>query len=394
MEKMEKPPIVLFFNNQENHQWPTNAKLEGCYHFARSQGWRIQVVQPPDSPDDVRRLIRNWAPVGCLVDMDGNNGVFTRTALGKTPTVFLDFDNRILGGKAYRTNHDPNSVAELAASHLTALDHVNYAFLGFSREWSWSNARRDHFRRHLGKRAQTFSSFVLPAKRHPTADELAAFERWLVGLPKPCGLLLASDRLAEQLYPACAAHGIAIPTDLSVIGIDDNEKLCNNLVPPLSSISLDFTKAGWMMSELLYELLHKPLPPPVVRTYGLIGLSPRQSTARPRATPTFLAKRVMELIQRKAPSGISAREVAAAFSKSRRLVEMRFRDAYGKSILETILDIRLERICELLKDPSVRLSSIPQRCGYHSSRSISELFRRRYGLTMRDWRKRHLHAKA
>lgn len=380
---------VLFFHSPQRRYYPEKEKLAGIYRFARARNWRVQILEAPADATEARTLVRSWQPIGCLVDMDASRRLFTTAALGGTPTVFLDFDDRLLGGRSFRVNHDPVAVAALAAKRLGALGLTHYAFIGYSRKWTWSDARRDAFRNKLGRKAESFSSFTFPAAKAADTAKRAAFDIWLGKLPKPCGIMLANDYLAEELYPACKRLGIAIPADVSVMGVDDDETFCANLNPTLTSIRLDFNQAGWWLAELLDRRIQDPTLRPHVRTYHPIGISPRNSTLRVASAPDRIVVRLSALLREKACSHVNIPEILSEFGLSRRSIELRYRAATGTSILKTLRDIRFARACELLRDRSIPLSDIPFRCGYASPAHLLALFKSRTGLTMSRWRARN-----
>ena len=56
---------------------------------------------------------------------------------------------------------------------------------------------------------------------------------------------------------------------------------------------------------------------------------------------------------------------------------------------EHILDLRYAKACELLKSSSTAITDIPFLCGYSSRNFFMRMFKRKSGMTMRDWRKKH-----
>ena len=390
MKTRKSSGTVLFFRSPQRREWPTKEKLEGIYRFARARRWRVVTIEAPRTAAAARAAVSGWRPLGCLVDMDASRRVFTLEALGGTPTVFLDFDDRLLGGRTFRVNHDPVAVGTLAAKRLSVLGCTGYAFVGYTREWAWSRARLDAFRAALGPAGDGVRHFEFPAARQPTARIRAAFGRFVAALPRPCGMMLANDALAEELYPACARAGVSIPGDLAVIGVDDDERLCNNLRPSLSSIRLDFDQAGWLLAELLDQRIANPSLNPVVRFYRPIGVAPRETTARSdEATVTdSLVARIDRQIDAHALDGSTVAQILAPLDCSRRTAETRYRVARGKSILAAVRDLRLARAQELLRTTSISVTEVAAACGYARPAHFAALFRARTGLTMSAWRER------
>ena len=84
----------------------------------------------------------------------------------------------------------------------------------------------------------------------------------------------------------------------------------------------------------------------------------------------------LDLIRREACNGLKARDVLAAFTCTRRMAEIRFRTATGKSPLEAIQEIRRAKAEELLKDPTRDRTAIANLCGYSSANALANFLRR------------------
>ena len=79
---------------------------------------------------------------------------------------------------------------------------------------------------------------------------------WLQELPKPVGVFAAHDLRCLCVLDACRRIGILVPEEVAVIGVDNDETLCNVADPPLSSIKIDFEQIGYEAAALL-DLLMK-----------------------------------------------------------------------------------------------------------------------------------------
>lgn len=389
MTSGDNTSTVLFFHSRERVRGPAEEKLRGIYRFARACRWNVIILEAPYSESEVRDQITAWQPVGCIVDMNESRKYFTAFSLGETPTVFLDFDDRQSRGKTFRVNHNPDAIGLLAARHLSSLGLENFAFVGYTRQWSWSEARKQSFRKHLGKLDDAgFRAFEFPAGTTASTKIRKNFIKWLADIPRPCGLLLADDGLASEVYPACARLKLKIPGDLAILGVDDNELFCGNLRPTLSSILLDFSQAGWMAAELLHRVIGNRTLSPVVTVYDPLGIAPRGSTAVKIVKSSPIAEKAKKLVARSAAAGANAGDIAKNFDCSRRLVELRFRQSTGMSLLKAIHETRLAKACELLGEADIPIGAIAQRCGYASESALKARFKKKTGMTMGEWRKK------
>lgn len=378
---------VLFFLSPQGQRYPTNYKLASIFRYAHNSGWHVQALDAPANSSEILSLMHDWHAIGCIVSVDSSRKYFGVRNLKSIPVVFMDFDDKIIAGNCFRINHDPDEVGALAARHLAASKLENYAFLGFPPDFIWSNERKRSFRDHLGNKAKTFSSFVLPYNCKPDKRTQRKFLFWLERLPKPCGLMLAADCLALNLYPACMNLGIRIPNDLAVIGVDDDEAFCSNLIPPLTSIRLDMTQSGWMAAELLDRRLRDPHLSPTVLYYHTLGIARRKSDPCQTIAGRQLAEQVMKAITNTACAGVNVSKLAKSFNFSRRLLEIRFRETYGISVLEAIRHHRLECVCHELRETNKPVALVLATCGCKSETSFKHYFKSVTGLSMREYRK-------
>ena len=192
------------------------------------------------------------------------------------PPVYLDRDPSLKGKIRFSVNADLKSSAEIAAKELLALDFDDYAFVGFPLPLFWTKEREKAFCEAIklnGRRCHVFDSGARPGIRR-----LESLRKWLRELPKPCGILAAFDGTAEEVLAACSLENIRVPEDFAVMGIDNNEEICDNTKPTLSSICPDFEKAGFLCGELLDKQLRDPKARGENRTFGILGVVKRKST--------------------------------------------------------------------------------------------------------------------
>ncbi len=104
-----------------------------------------------------------------------------------------------------------------------------------------------------------------------------------------------------------------------------------------------------------------------------------------RREPRILS--AMEMIRREACNGLTAADVTAQFAGSRRLVELRFRETLGHSILDEIQNVRMEKVQFLLAKTNTPISAIAGLCGYRSDIALRKAFRLQTGKSLADWRK-------
>jgi len=111
----------------------------------------------------------------------------------------------------------------------------------------------------------------------------------------------------------------------------------------------------------------------------------RESTHM-RAPSAVLVDKAKRFIQANAVRGISVNDVVAHLGTSRRLVEMRWREATGETIRTSIEAVRLAKLKRLLTSTRRPVAVIAAECGYRDPDMLAHIFRKRFGTTMSEWR--------
>ena len=173
---------------------------------------------------------------------------------------------------------------------------------------------------------------------------------------------------------------------LSVIGIDNDEILCEGLMPSLTSVQADFPRGGYLSGRLLADMIDGKVRTPTFLVYGAGRLVQRLSTRRLRHQMPSV-RTALDYIRRHAAEGLSASDVLPILGGSRRSTEMRFKSATGKSILEEIIDVRFEKLVALLERRHVALGTLAGQTGFTSENQLQRQFKARFGMTLSAYRK-------
>lgn len=358
-------------------------KLRGILEYARLHGpWDVQTVE---AHPHIARLgsFRNWQPEGMI--KDGSYAIpFRGLQAGKLPTVLLDTNGR-RSRRGCSVDHDSRQTAEAVADYYLRQGLERFAFVGSVPRCGWSTARAEGFVNRLAQHGYGCAVYR-PKNGMDWGLEQEHMRRWLLSLPRPCGIMAAIDLRAKQVLDTCRLAGIRVPDEMLVLGVDNDETICENTLPTLSSALPDFERGGYMAAELLDRLMRNMQRKAVRLTYGLNRIVTRQSTQRFRV-PNPVATAALEFIRLQACEGITVKDVVSHVKVSRRLAELRFREACGHSILEEIRHYRLERVCTLLRETNLPIGEIGKRCGYETETYLKTLFKTCFGVTMRAYRK-------
>ena len=339
--------------------------------LAKERDWAVHVFAVNSLNVTAPTLIRAWNPDGCIVYAARPYGLRGDFGAWHKPVVTMNAPHPVRG--VYSIVHDSSVTGALAARELSSIGLDNFAFFSDIFDIPWVKVRRKMFCKELNRRGCSVARYT----GGPIGD-------WLASLPKPCGLFAANDIMAEHIAHEAFKHGIAIPDDIVLVGCDDNPQICEHAEVSISSIRPNFPRCATLTVNALACIMDGK-PYTGESTYGDIGVTRRASTRTIAGHPSQIAT-MLEHIRLNALSGITTIDVLKKFSGSRRSIEDRFRKATGHSILEEIQSVRLAEVERLLSNPMVQISSIASRTGYASESFLSHIFKRTYGMTMRDWR--------
>ena len=382
-----KDTILLVFTPSSAN---SNALITGVSAYARQRKWRVHMIDKADRRT-LTDAIEFFRPVGCLIgghidrtcDLVELPPKFARTI----PVVYLDRDPFPAKRQIFCVAHDSVETGRLAAKELLDLGLSSYGYVAWNTPTCWSSMRLEGFSQEL----KTFGihPLVFAPSGGVTTARIKKLGKWLAKQARPIGIFAANDRTAADVLLVADQIGLRVPTDLVVIGVDNNLAICTSSEPTITSIAPDFERGGYLAAHLLDERIANPKMKPTTRWFRPLSIIRRDSTARTAAGNPSI-DRALQLIHERACSGLRARDVIAALPGSRRYVEREFLKATGKSILQAIIDVRLEKVKELLLSPKCRLSAIASKCGWASANYLRRAFQERMHMSMSDWRKQSI----
>jgi LacI family transcriptional regulator len=197
--------------------------------------------------------------------------------------------------------------------------------------------------------------------------------------------MACNDDRAEQLIEACRTAHLRVPDEVAVIGADNDELVCGFCNPPLSSVAIDFERAGYESAKLLHALMSGRRP----NRHKIIATASHVVTRRSTdilAVEDPAVARALRYIRDHDQGPVAVGDVARASGLSRRALEKRFRATLARSILSEIRRGRIEHIAQLLAETSLSISDIADRLGFDGPQHIARYFRAGKGMTPREFR--------
>lgn len=350
---------------------------------------------------------RNWCGDGVIARVSSSElakNLFTF----KGPMVLFDLQEHYLSPSC-RFNNWPKVMNDYAACGRLAADYFmdrgyrSFAFVGPTissapgliydgtklAEPNWSRMRMEGFASRLAEVGLDCAVYPLPKTLRVSMDfrnERERLIRWIAARPKPLAVFTAHDARGVQLIEACRSFGINVPAEVAVLGVNNDELLCETCLPALSSVALDSVNAGFTAAQMLDKLMSGTKIPVATTLYSPLCVVTRGSTSRYVVSDPLVAA-ALQLIDESHGFAIHPSSIADELGISRRWLEMRFKETIGRGIAQTIRETMLDHIHHLVLETNIPFNRIASDAGISTAAHLSAIFRRRFGKAMTEVRR-------
>lgn len=334
-----------------------------------SRGHFDGVIADLDDPRIPRRV------AGLEIPVVGIGGIQPRCSLNLTVSTVGTHNRKI---------------AALAAEYLMRLGLQSFGYCGVPAQTvdPWNRERQEAFAARLRKGGHACAVFA--GRYHPSHSWEQLQESlfaWLKPLPKPVGVLAANDVRARHVLEACRRFGLRVPDDVAVIGVDNDELICELATPPLTSIVQGTEEIGYRAAALLDRMMRRRPRGVTNILVDPVVIIERASTDLV-ATTDRVAAAALTFIRQSACSGIGVPQVARGIGVSRSTLDGHFKQVVGRTVHEEIQRVQLNAARNLLVTTSLPLEEIARRVGLCHAQYFASLFRRVCGQTPGQYRRR------
>jgi len=382
---MKKVPKVALLVETSNSY--ARELLHGVRSWVREHGpWSIRLTEQGRGAA-VPAWLKGWDGDGVIARVESTQ---IARQLRATGLPVIDVSAALPRLVFPRVATDAEGAAELAASHLIERGLKNFAYCGY-RGAHWSKRRGAAFSaatQSAGGNCVTF--WPEPG---PVDEEIDAIAGWLRTLRRPVGVLASLDSRGQQVLAACRLAGLVVPDEVAVIGVHNDELLCDLCDPPLSSVIPNAPRAGYEAAALLARAMAGKRLPVKLHEIAPLGVAARQSTDVGAVGDAKIAGAV-RFMRERAAGGANVGDVLRAVPMARTALERRFKAALGTTPHAHLRKLRIERVKELLVGTSLPVGEIATATGFEHTEYLSAMFRRECGLSPRAFRAQHRGRKA
>ena len=286
-------------------------------------------------------------------------------------------------------NGDYFGTGKLAARFFIQRGYKNFAFHGY-KGFKWSEDRAEGYRSEIEKIEGNYYYFESNnLNEMQWSRSHVELENWLLSLPKPIALFACDDSFAIQISEICRMNNISIPQEISLLGVDNDELICNLSEPTISSIVLNIEKGGYEIGRKIHRQISNQSNESFSISIEPIYIELRKSTEQFSIKNRYIIK-VLHYIENNYKNDCNIiKQLTNLVPLSRRNLEIKFREETGISIYQFVLNRRIEYFSMLLLTTDKEVADIVSESGFNDCKNACRYFKKVKGYTPIKYRKKH-----
>lgn len=356
--------------------------LDGVSRYMRAnRPWSVYVEQH-DLGSDLSGLLKRWTGDGIITrQLNADSAkMLKRRQIAAVDTGDINPHLGIL-----RIGSADLTIGRIAADHLLERGFERFACCGFSGEM-WSRKRRDGFVAAVESEGHECTVYESPRTSVKSwKQDQARMLEWIKALKKPVGIFATNDLRGQHVLDACARDDCAVPEEVAVIGVDNDELLCSLCSPPLSSVIPNPERIGYEAAAWLDRMLRGEVPEVREIEIPPKGIAVRQSSDVFAVSDPVIVS-ALRFIREHACEGTTVQELLDHLCVSRSWLEKKFRKLLGRSPQAEIRNVQVKRCKELLRTTDLSLEKIASLTGFVHPEYMSVVFKREVGATPGQFR--------
>jgi LacI family transcriptional regulator len=389
-------PKIAFAHNNINHN--TRGLMAGITEYIHNKGnW--QLIVWPDSSHNSLSFLKQRGCKGAFVSAQTTAKAKELLQLG-IPVIAVSTAQNTFNLPFVST--DSEQIAKLAYEYFLKKKFRNFAFFGLTQA-KWSLERVEYFSSYLAKAG--YIVHVFKEQQIPITNDSVPFTtlwtnttlntgrqrlaEWLKQLPQPIAILAGCDMLACYLSNITQETGFNIPDEIAILGVNNDQTICNICEPSLSSIVLNFKKAGYNAAKLLDNIISGRQ----AMTGQCVEIQPTHIESR-GSTDVFAVDdpdiiRVLKYIRQNSNRPLQIDEIASHVYISKRYLQQKFRKTLGRSIHDEIVQAHFEIAKAMLVDTDLPIDEVAHRSGFLYTSNMRRAFKLLIGILPQKYRRQH-----
>ncbi|MAI74085.1 MAG: hypothetical protein CMM01_24740 [Rhodopirellula sp.] len=369
-------------------QWPYKrhaSTFAGTQQFAKEQGWRSIIDEfahdtlparrgkPIPYDGVIARANHDLADRAKRLGIPVVNMWASSPVWNKLPGVFPDFD----------------ASGQLKAEHFLSRGLSNFAAMTAYKNRG-ERMELVQFRRLIEQRGYDCIAANSPQSSSRSVGHWRKTKHlvkvWMDRWKLPIGVMIGGENLGRLVVQMCHERGWRVPQDVAIIAGQNEENLCENPSPSITSMEFNYERIGYQCAKMLQHLMDGGTAPKRPLSLSPSGLVVRESTDF-HAVKDNLVADALDYISRNSHRPIGQHDVSRAVNAETRTLQLRFRKFLDTPIATEIRRVRLERAKRELAQSDRRLEQIARDVGFKTANRMCEIFRRELGITPTDFRR-------
>ena len=350
--------------------------LRGVAAFARIHGWTLR-AQQVQNRHDVAHALKTAEAV-----LMGTHDYESEPSLEGLHVPAVSWSATREQVPWPRVISDDCAVGRMAAEHFLSNGFRRCAFYS-DVPGIWSRRRLTGFE----KRLEESGIAVDTGPRQFSSGKVETVEKWLAHLTTPVGIMVVHDPAATAVLDACKVLGLRVPDDVAIVGVDNDDLICDITDPPLSAVSLQTDRIGYEAAALLARMTAdaSDIPTEVLIPPGELIVR-RSSDAF--AFDDALVAKAIRFIQEHLADGVCTKQVVDHVGCCRETLDIRFREAVRDTVASEIRRQRIAAVKRLLVTTDLPMTEVSKLTGFSCARQLSETFHNETGETPTECRLR------
>ena len=365
--------------------WYDHRVCQGIARYAEEVGWHLCADVTKE-----KVIPWGWSGDGILAWLGAGDDLADFVVSAKLPTVDFSFRRPQLPFPRVLTDHA--LAARLAAEHFLTRGMKNFMFYSAAENWSFDEVGSAFVQtvKTAGHDCQWIRWHQSPAfatGHFQWKDRMRWLAAQLKSAPKPLALFAASDDHALEVIETCENIGLAVPEQVSIIGMDNSLLAVEAMHAPISSVDRNLEALGYRGAELLDRLMHGKSPPSKPTRIPPKGLIERKSSDLLAVNHPGVA-RSLQFLWKNFNRPIGVEDLVKVAAMSRSALHQAFLEHIGRPPGKELHRIRIENAKRILSQSNLKLEAVAEACGYQSANSFWLAFKHTTGISPKQFQKR------
>ncbi|MGP1590806.1 MAG: AraC family transcriptional regulator [Prevotella sp.] len=373
----------------------SHSLLLGVQKYAKEQSQESWVIcrMPPSYKqqygiEGVVQWALNWKANAIIGRFEQNDNIELLLQHG-IAVIAQDFKQRF--NSIPNITGDYIATGEMAARFFLQRGFKYFAFLGY-RNIVWSDERLLGYKQEITQQGINDNIFIYDNQRLDSFwfDDLPKLSSWIKNLPSHTALFCCDDNQANNALEVCKLLEVKVPHNIAILGVDNDKMIADLSDPKLSTIRLDIEKGGYETAQFIAKTIKNK---ELIRSNHNIYIKPisviSNASSDIFATKDKYILDVLEYIKKNISQPINVKDILTQVPLSRRLLEIRFKEATGTSIYHYIIECKIDLFSSLLECTNLPIYTIISQLGINNYSSFSQLFKARKGCTPHFFRNRN-----